>query len=45
MDKILIVGSPEDIIEHLTDRKNATMNNTEKRRYRQDIEFVKSEMK
>ena len=41
----LVGVSPEDIIEHLTNRKNATRNNTEKRRYRQDIEFVKSEMK
>ena len=45
MDRILTGVSPEDIIEYLTNRKNATRNITEKRRYKQDIDFIKSEMK
>ena len=45
MDIILTGVSPEDIVEHLTDRKNTTRNITEKRRYKQDIDFIKSEMK
>ena len=45
MDIILTGVSPEDIVEHLTNSKNATRNITEKRRYKQDIDFIKSEMK
>ena len=45
MNRIPTEVSKEDIVEHLTNRKNATRNATEKRRYRQDIEFIKSKMK
>lgn len=45
MNRTLTGVSPEDIIKHLTNRKDATRNITEKRRYKQDIDFIKSEMK
>lgn len=45
MDRILTGVSSEDIVNHLTERKNTTKNITEKRRYKQDIDFIKSEMK